>query len=264
MLGFILLIVARVMQRVSDNARMFCLGLLMIDLGIWVPSESDMRQLVFAKPSLSQYFAYLSVELLGIFACMYFDEVQHKKYHKSYFIVELLASVQLTANMMLHFTGIVDFHRTLIMSHVWMGLGILVAGINIARDIRLKRIMKYKATALGMVGFLVMAVLELVGFYITKSHVFGIFVGGGLVVLAVATVVQALIDQMHSAEERHDRQTRMIVNTIETIAGAIDAKDEYTGGHSERVGEYAAILARGMAVSSPLKVILPSSTVTIS
>ena len=39
----------------------------------------------------------------------------------------------------------------------------------------------------------------------------------------------------------------MIVKTIETIAGAIDAKDEYTGGHSERVGQYALILAREVA-----------------
>lgn len=247
LLGFILMIVAKVMQRISDNTRMFCLGLLMIDLGIWVFSESDMRQIVFAKPSLSHYFAYLSVELLGIFACMYFDEVQHKNHHKSYFIVELLASVQLAVNMLLHFIGIADFYKTLVLSHVWMAVGVLVAGINIVKDIRSKQIQQYKATALGMAGFLVMAVLELLGFYITQSHVFGIFVGSGLIVLAVATVVQALIDQMQQAQERHDRQTRMIVNTIETIAGAIDAKDEYTGGHSERVGEYAAILARGMA-----------------
>ena len=246
-LGFILMVVAKVMQRVSDNARMFCLGLLMIDLGIWVFSESDMRQLIFAKPSLSQYFAYLSVEMLGIFACMYFDEVQHKKHHKSYFIVEVLASVQLIVNLLLQFTCVANLYRTLVISHVWMGVGVLIAGINIVKDIRSKQILEYKATALGMVGFLVMAMLELVGFYITKFQVFGIFAGGGLIVLAVATVVQALLDQMHQAQERHDRQTRMIVNTIETIAGAIDAKDEYTGGHSERVGEYAAILARGMA-----------------
>ncbi len=29
----------------------------------------------------------------------------------------------------------------------------------------------------------------------------------------------------------------------DAIAMAIDAKDEYTGGHSERVGQYTAILA---------------------
>lgn len=35
--------------------------------------------------------------------------------------------------------------------------------------------------------------------------------------------------------------------TFQTIAGTIDAKDEYTGGHSERVGEYAAQIATWMA-----------------
>ncbi len=248
LLGFILIVVAKVMQRISDNAKMaFYLGLLMLDMGIWVFSESDMRQFLFARPSLSQYFSYFSVELLGALACMYFDEVQHRKHHKSYIVVESLISIQLAVNMILHFTGIADFYRTLMISHIWMAIGLLTAVVNMVSDIRSKRILQYKATALGLTGFLVMAAMELVGFYVTRFHVFGIFACSGLVVLAVATVVQALIDQINYARERHNRQTEMIVNTIETIAGAIDAKDEYTGGHSERVGQYAAILARGMA-----------------
>lgn len=248
LLGIILVIVSGVMQHISENTRMTSfLGILMIDLGIWVLSESNLRQLVFAKPSLSQYFSYWSVELLGAFACMYFDEVQHKKHHKSYFIVELLISIQLLINVALHFTGIAEFYKTLMISHIWLGIGVLTATINIVNDIRSKRIRQYLVTAFGMAGFLVMAVFELVGFYITRFHVFGIFACSGLVILAVATVVQVLIDQMREAKERHNKQTQMIVNTIETVAMAIDAKDEYTGGHSERVGQYAAILARGMA-----------------
>lgn len=247
-LGLLLIVAAQVMQHISDNARVsFYLGLLMLDMGIWVFSESDLRQFIFARPSLSQYFSYFSVELLGALACMYFDEVQHKKHHKGYVIVESLISIQLLVNLILHFAGIADFYRTLMISHIWMGIGVLTAIVYIVSDIRSKRIRQYKATALGLMGFLVMAAMELVGFYVTRFHVFGIFACSGLVVLAVATVVQALIDQMHYAKERHNRQTQMIVNTIETIAGAIDARDEYTGGHSERVGQYAAILARGMA-----------------
>lgn len=248
LLGIILVIVSGIMRSISENTRMtFFLGLFMVDLGIWVLSESNLRQLIFAKPSMSQFFAYWSVELLGAFACMYFDVVQHKKHHKSYVTIEFLITAQLLINIVLHFTGIAELYQTLPISHVWLGIGVLTAAINIFNDIKSKRIRKYRVTAFGMAGFLVMAVFELAGFYITRFHVFGIFACIGLVILAVATIVQMMIDQMREAKKRHSKQTQMIVNTIETIAMAIDAKDEYTGGHSERVGQYAAILARGMA-----------------
>ena len=64
------------------------LGFLMLDVAMWVLSESAIRQLIFARASLSGIFAYLTVELSGVFAIMYFDEVQHRKHHKVYRIVE--------------------------------------------------------------------------------------------------------------------------------------------------------------------------------
>lgn len=247
-LGVILIIAWLVLHRFEQNSRAsFSLGLLMTDIGIWVFSESNLRQIIFSKPSLSSYFAYLSVELLGVLVCLFFDEVQHKKYHKIYIIIESVVCIQLTVNIILHFTHVADLYQTLIFSHIGMVLGLVFAVVNVILDIRTKRIKQYSATAVGMVCFLVTSLLELIAFYISRFHVFGIFVCLGLVMLTVATVIQALIDQLRSSRERENKQTRMVVGTIETIAGAIDAIDEYTGGHSERVGHYATILARGMA-----------------
>lgn len=49
--------------------------------------------------------------------------------------------------------------------------------------------------------------------------------------LMVATIIQLFNDQIQALKNRENYQTQMTINTIKTIAGAIDAKDEYTGGH---------------------------------
>lgn len=247
-LGLILIISSLIMQFYVQTSRAsFFLGLLMLNTGIWIFSESNLRQILFSKPSLTLYFAIISVELIGAIACLFFDEVQHRKYHISYVVIEALVCIQLLVNIILHFTKIAELYQTLVFSHIWMAVGLIVGVVNIISDIRTKIIHQYSTTAIGMVCFLAASLLELVGFYVTRFHVFGIFVCFGLVMLAAATVIQVLIDQNKVSREREKKQTRMVINTIETIAGAIDAKDEYTGGHSERVGHYAAILARGMA-----------------
>lgn len=246
--GLILIISSLIMQHYVKTFRAsFYLGLLMLDIGIWVFSESNLRQILFSRPSLSGYFAYVTVELIGVITCLFFDEVQHRKHHDRYTVIEILVCLQLLVNMILHFTGIAELYQTLVFSHTWMAVGLIVGVINIISDIRTRAIRQYSATAIGMVCFLIASSFELIAFYVSRFHVFGIFICIGLVMLAAATILQVLIDQNRNARERERNQTRMVINTIETIAGAIDAKDEYTGGHSERVGHYAAILARGMA-----------------
>ena len=223
------------------------LSLLMIDIALWVFSESSLRQLIFAKPSLTQYFSYSAVELIGVFTCMFFDEVQRRRYHKFYFVAELLGTITVVTNFILHFSGVIELYKSMVVAHVIMILSLIMSVSLLVNDIRTARVAKYKAIALGMAFLLLASAIEIISFYVSRVHVFGTFICIGLVVLMVATVIQTLLDQAEANRKREAKQRESIVNTIRTIAGTIDAKDEYTGGHSDRVGLYASILARGMA-----------------
>jgi len=53
-------------------------------------------------------------------------------------------------------------------------------------------------------------------------------------------------DRTKQVAEKHQQLRTAYVQTIRTLAEAVDAKDAYTRGHSERVGVYASKIAREM------------------
>ena len=66
-----------------------------------------------------------------------------------------------------------------------------------------------------------------------------------------------LYDEIHKTNEKYNKELsernkdieRMTMQTITTIANTIDAKDEYTRGHSRRVAEYSATIAAELGMS---------------
>ncbi|MBQ8007624.1 MAG: HD-GYP domain-containing protein [Lachnospiraceae bacterium] len=224
------------------------LGLLMMDVSLWMLSESTLRQIIFTRPSMSQYFSYMTLELLGALACMYFDAVQHRIYHKRYVIAEAVVLLQILINIILHITGTAEFYQTLAFTHVLEAACAVLVIVNLVTDAKYGRIASYRMSAIGALVFVGFSVCELIFFYASKfrNH-FGVFICSGLLALLIFTVIQMVMDVLAMFREKDKIRMDMTGRTIETIAGAIDARDEYTGGHSERVGLYAQALARQMA-----------------
>jgi len=56
------------------------------------------------------------------------------------------------------------------------------------------------------------------------------------------SIERAMADLKKAARENHE----LFINSVRALAAAIDAKDPYTRGHSERVARYAVSIARAM------------------
>ncbi len=229
-----------------------CLGLLVMDVTMWLFSESALRQFIFTRPSLTRIFSYLTLELIAALACMYFDEVQHRVYHKRYLIGEAASALLITVNIILWATGVCELYESLPASHAMAAALSVMIIINIIQDVKSGRIKSYRINMIGALVFIALSLIELARFYFAEFVIFGSYMCIGLIGLMIATVMQTIYDILAEFREHERQRTAMMNKTIETIAGAIDARDEYTGGHSERVGMYAHLLAKEVAAEYEL------------
>lgn len=217
-------------KRIHSSKAVLYLGQVMIVIGLWILSESHIRQLLFKNPSYSAIFAYILCELIGGYIALYFNEVQKHKYNTLYTIMEILIFGQALVNTLLNFTGLVRFYDTLIFSHVWL---ILCAGLSIATillDIRSKHIRNYSITAWGMLLFMFFCGLELLDYYFRNYLILGKYICIALLVLLVATLAQTIHDEMQKL-----RQTATLIQEKEAAINASQAKSDFLARMSHEI-----------------------------
>ncbi|MBE6015107.1 MAG: HD domain-containing protein [Lachnospiraceae bacterium] len=247
-IGIVIICVHFIMKKRRGRAvSLLYTGELALAMGLWLISESKLRQWLFASFSPSAIYCYITIELLPLFACLFFDSVQKKRYHKLYLPIEVVILGQFIVNTVLAVGRVATYYQTLFMSHGWMIVGILISIITIIIDIKRKHIKEYFFIAIGMGLFILLSAGELAVFYLNKLITLGFFLSIGIIVLVAFSVIQAVYNEIRHGRERLEIQERFTLKTLESFAEAIDSKSDYTGGHSIRVARYSAILARAMA-----------------
>lgn len=71
--------------------------------------------------------------------------------------------------------------------------------------------------------------------------------GAGKMLLEVSRAVSSSLDP-NEVNKLYQRMKRLFLSTVTSLTKAIDAKDRYTSGHSERVMKYALAIGREMAL----------------
>lgn len=244
---FAIVVFLFIRKKVAEAKSVFYHAQTIIIAGLWMLSESELRQVIFHSPSLSNVFSFMLIEIIAAFGSMYCNEVQKHHYARIYTLLQSVILLQVLANIVLNVTGVVDFYDTLILSHAWSALTIIVVAGTLIADGITGRIRRYGFTAIGMVLLVIFSMLEIVNFYFINIVSMGFLLGIGLLMLLAFTTVQVVIDLIRSAEKRRRDLEKANRTTFQTIASTIDAKDRYTGGHSERVGHYAKLICKAVA-----------------
>lgn len=225
------------------------LGWCVFMAAVWMLGESKMRQLFVPNPSALSTLCFVMIMLSPIAIGYYMDTLLKGRYRKIFGVVENIAFLNLLICSVLHILGIVDYIESLPVAHMILVGTVLIVFITMICDLK-RGYVSEKYTFLSIILAMAAAVTEslLVYFRVSTS---GIFIGTGMLILLCTNLLKTIrnIQKMESQRQRAEMNKRrkqmetMSLQMMQTLSTTIEAKDEYTRGHSHRVAEYAALIA---------------------
>lgn len=227
------------------------LGWCMLMGAAWMMGESKLRQLWISNVSILAALCFIIVMICPIGVLLYVDTIQKNRYHKIYRWIELAAGINFVGSVGLQLTGRADFIETLPASHVILSVTFVAILITFIKDIFHGKSREYHLVLIGIVIALLFALIEMASVYFVVT-ISGLFIGIGLVILLFLNIIRTVrsvrnlehIRQKKELESRRRQTERISLQTIKTLSVTVETKNVYTNGHSQRVADYSALIAR--------------------
>ena len=227
------------------------LGWCILLAAAWMIGESKLRQLLVPNASALSQLCFLMIMLGPLPIIYYIDSIQNKRHWKLLRWMEYVTILDFVVCCILHLTGMADFIQTLPVSQgILAAILILVTG-TVCYDLYHGYIRKNRYILVGLFVAVASVVVESLAVYFVVS-ISGIFIGIGMLVLFFANLVRTISQvrdlertrQQQELRKRRKQMETMSLQMIQTLVTTIEAKDEYTRGHSHRVAEYSALIAK--------------------
>ena len=227
------------------------LGWCMIMGAAWMLGESKLRQLLFPNSSTLSALCFVMIMLVPIPILFYADSTQQGLYRRFHQVLGCIAVANFIVCTILHVTGIADYIETLPISQIILAVTIISIFVTFYRCMKLGMIRSDRLLLTGLAAVSISAFIEGMSVYFVVS-LSGIFIGIGMIILLFVNVLHTirnvqLIEEkrrQNELETRRQQTERLSLQMMRTLAITVEAKDEYTRGHSHRVAEYAALIAK--------------------
>lgn len=198
---------------------------------IWIIANSVFRQIIFPNISVISDMAFFMVMLLSIPFMLYLNQVQSERYSKIYLVAITANVIDFIVCTALHVGNIIDFSDTIKFMVAIAGVSMSLIGITMIIDLVTGRIKEYTLVALGILGVILSAVVQIVLYFKWTTQFSG-------VVIAVAMVFVLIISFM---------------NTMKDVF-AIEQEKQKAIGSNEAKGKFLANMSH--EIRTPINAIL--------
>lgn len=232
------------------NFDMEYLGWCMVMGSVWMIGESKMRQLLVSNASSLSSLCFVMIMLSPIPVVLYADSIQKHIHHKLYACIGWIAIFNFTVCSVLAITRKADYIETLPSGQIILACTLLIVFIQLFRYMKTTSNGADHLLLLGLMFSILCILIEVVSMYFVVS-ISGLFIGIGMLVLLFVNIVRTMkkiqdIERLRRRTEieKNKKQTeKMSLQMMQTLSTTIEAKNEYTRGHSYRVAEYSALIA---------------------
>ena len=162
--------------------------------GIWIVSESNVRQFLLGNYSVAANMTYLALMMLPFAFAMYANALQKKRYQQVYLLICALDIVESVVSMLLQLTDRADLTDSLPYT-----FGLLIATmifylITVIYDMVTGKIREYWIEFIGIVIMIAAGLAQMLSYTRHPASLNGGFICLGLVIMIVMAYIHALRD----------------------------------------------------------------------
>ena len=229
-------------------------GWCMLMGSIWMLGESKIRQILVPNASALAALCFVMIMLSPLPILFYADNIQNGKHQKLYRNIGYVVILNFIVSSILYLTKVKDYIETLPVAQLLLVFVFILIFIHLVQYIRKNKQTKSDYILLiGLFLVLVCVAIESVSVYFVAT-ISGIFIGIGMIILLFTNIfrtirkIQIIEEKRHQTELEIEKKEnkKITLQMMESLSTTIEAKDEYTRGHSRRVAQYAALIAKNM------------------
>ncbi len=224
---------------------------------IWMLGESKFRQVLVPNASALGSLCFVMILLGPIPLLLYADNVQNGLHRQLYRWIIGITLLNFMISSVLTVTNVADYIETLPVGQLILIGTFFMIFIHLCMYTRANKNRSDHILLLGLLISMVCVSAESISVYFVTS-LSGLFLGIGMLILLFINLLRTIrniIDietsrQQQEMEKKQKQTEEMSLQMMETLSTTIEAKNEYTCGHSHRVAEYAALIAAELGWSS--------------